>query len=116
MWHVKKGKKYVILKEMNKGDISFKDVICESEFTNFQEGQMEIETTKGEYYPLYAVYETKELAVKDYLKHIKDIKKILNKDIKEKEKEIKENEKRILEIEESIKKVEKKYKTILKKG
>lgn len=116
VWHVEKGKKYVIMKEKEGGNLSFKEVICESEITNFSVPQLEIETIDGEYYSLSNVYKTKEEAFKDYLKNAKRMKNFCKRSIKEKEKEIKEDEKMIIDIDKSIKNAENKYKELLKKG
>lgn len=109
MLSVKPGKKYVVSTIKENGDITFKDVICECEFTNFGTATMEIKTTKGKFYPLYDVYNTREEALKDHLKNMKSTKTFLKKDIKKLKKEIEENIKRITEVDEIIKKIEKMY-------
>lgn len=115
MIHVETGKKYVVLKKNKNGDISFKDVICQSEFVNFQKAQVEIKTTKGKYYPLYDVYKSKEEAIKHHYKTLKRKKISLKKEIKIKEKEIKNCKEKMIETEEAINMIENKFKNILKK-
>ena len=94
MFNVKKGEKYVVA--IYKGEnVSFKEVICEAEITNFQIPQMEIETTDGEYYPLYHVYKNLEDAQKEVKNQAKTIIKVLKRELKDKYKEIEELKKEI---------------------
>ena len=105
MFHVKAGKKYVVSIWKN-GKLSFKEVTCESEFTNFQIPQMEIETTDGEYYPLADVYKNKEDALKSEIKRQKQMIDFAKREIKEKEREIEENKKLIEESKKELKYLE----------
>lgn len=95
MFSVNPGEKYIVVVHNKNGKISFKEVICKSEFTNFQIPQMEIETTDDEYYPLYDVYKTKEAAIKDCMKSMKKTISYYKEEIHKKQKEIFENQKAI---------------------
>ena len=102
MYSVDVGKNYIVVIYDKKNNIKFKNVTCKSEFTNFQEARMEIETTDGKYYPLYFVYETKEDAIQDLIKNNKRSISYLKGSIKAKENEINEDKKRIEQIQNEI--------------
>lgn len=116
MIHVEEGKKYVVLKKNKNGDIYFKNVICKSEFVNFQKAQVEIKTTDNKFYPLSDVYKYKKEAIKQHYKILKRMKTLLKKEIKIEEKKIKNCKEKMIETEKNIKKIENKYKKILKIG
>ena len=102
MFSVNPGEKYIVLIHNKNRKISFKEVICKSEFTNFQIPQMEIETTDDEYYPLYNVYKTKEAAIKDYTKSMKKSIKYLKEDIQKKQQEIIKNQEEIEKVQKML--------------
>lgn len=105
MFNVKEGEKYVVLITTNDENIVTKDIVCKSEITNFQEARMEIETTDGEYYPLYNVYKTRQEALKDYKRGLKGSITMFKKFIKEKEKEIQSFKKQITIISKKLDKL-----------
>ena len=95
MCEVYSGRNYVVAIYNKNGSVTLKDVVCLREHTNFQEAQMEIETTDGEFYPLYDVYEDRNIAIKKIKKSIKDTIGVLKKSIHDKEMAIKKDQKRI---------------------
>lgn len=106
MFNVKEGKTYTALFFKN-GIPSTKEVVCKSVITNFQIGQMEMETTEEEYYPLYAIFKTKESAMNSYIQDLKNSIKIYKRSIKEKEKEILADKARIIELKLKLEEITK---------